>query len=50
LVYDERCPASRLLLADGLARDPNDLKAVALPKPLPPREWHDPLGPSKDQV
>lgn len=50
LIYDERCAASRLLLADGLARDPNDLKAVALPKPPPPPEWHDPLGPSKDQV
>ncbi len=50
LIYDERCAASRLLLADGLARDPNDLKDVALPKPPPPPQWYDPLGPSKDQV
>lgn len=36
LRYDAACEPGRLILADGLARDPIDLKDVALPKE-PPR-------------
>ena len=49
LRYDHSCEAGRLILADGLARDPIDLKDVALPIDLPPR----PSGPemiTKDMV
>ena len=47
---DPKCEAGRLILADGLARDPIELKDIVLPKPPPPPEWKDPLGPGKDQV
>jgi hypothetical protein len=49
LRYDATCEAGRLILADGLARDPIELRKVAMPGDPPQRT----LGPdliSKDQV
>jgi hypothetical protein len=49
LRYDQRCEAGRLILADGLARDPIELRNVSMPGDPPPR----PTGPemiTKDQV
>lgn len=50
LSYDRRCEAPRLILADGLARDPIELHDIALPRPLPPAEWKDPPAPGPEQV
>jgi hypothetical protein len=49
LRYDRDCEAGRLILADGLARDPIELRKVSMPGDPPPR----PAGPkmiTKDQV
>ena len=47
---DPACEAGRLILADGLARDPIDLRGIALPKPPTPPGWSDPVAPGKEQV
>lgn len=41
LRYDKRCEAGRLILADGLARDPWELKDVAMPTSPPPVHARD---------
>ena len=39
LQYDGACEAGRLILADGLARDPIEVRKVAMPgDPTPPRD------------
>lgn len=50
LRYSKACEAGRLILADGLARDPIDLRDIVLPKPPPPPSWTDPIAPGKEQV
>ena len=50
LEYDERCEAGRLILADGLARDPIELREVAMPGDPPPPISSGPEMISKDQV
>jgi hypothetical protein len=51
LHHDESCEPGRLILADGLARDPIDLREVAMPRDLPPAPvYHAPEMITKDQV
>jgi hypothetical protein len=49
LHYDRECDPARLILADGLARDPVLLREIALPKPPPPPKWEDPVAPGPEQ-
>jgi hypothetical protein len=49
LDYDDGCDPSRLILADGLARDPVLLREIALPKPPLPPKWEDPVAPGPEQ-
>jgi hypothetical protein len=51
LQFDEECEPGRLILADGLARDPIDLREVAMPRDLPPLTiYQAPEMITKDQV
>jgi hypothetical protein len=50
LRYDANCEAGRLILADGLARDPIDLRKVAMPGDPPPRRDCLPDMITKDQM
>jgi hypothetical protein len=50
LRYNAACEAGRLILADGLARDPIDLRQVAMPGDPPVRPVPLPEVISKDQV
>lgn len=51
LQFDESCEPGRLILADGLARDPIDLREVAMPRDRPPpMTYQPPEMITKDQV
>jgi hypothetical protein len=51
LQYNESCEPGRLILADGLARDPIDLREVAMPRDRPPPPIYQPPEMiTKDQV
>lgn len=50
LRYDANCEAGRLILADGLARDPIDLRAVAMPGEPPRRRNALPEMITNDQM
>lgn len=49
LRFNKNCEAGRLILADGLARDPIDLKEVRLPAKAPVMRFQDPqyIGPEQ---
>jgi len=50
LRYEPSCEPGRLILADGLARDPIDLRDIVLPRPAAAPIWKDEIAPGKDQV
>ena len=50
LDYDKRCEPGRLILADGLARDPIELRDVSMPRDPPPSVYRPPEMIGKEQV
>jgi hypothetical protein len=50
LRYNHDCAPGRLILADGLARDPIDLKEVRLPPPPTPPSFNEPAFIGPEQV